>query len=496
MTTAPFPVSRGASLRTKVSSPFLGAGGAPLAASAFDAPVHEHGFVSLRVEGALPRELDGTLYRNGPTVFDVGTTKHLFDGNGAITAVRLRDGLAEGAVQVVRAPTADADAGKRRGRYASWSQPVGLGQFVRSLFGAPFIRNSASINVLPWQGRLFAMAESMPPVEIDPATLATLGETDLDGVVLGAWNAHPHRVAKRRTTYQFGMRVKPTSSRAWLDVYALPDVGAPSRLTTIPLPHMMEIHDFFVTERHVVFALVPVMADPMLLLRTRGAFGESLRWHPERGTELLVVPIDAPGDVVRIPTESFFFWHSVNAFETTDGKLVLDLVRYPDFASQTAWIDDIARGGAESPHEGAYFRAEVDLSARSVRWEERWPSAVEFPMVHPDFAGRAHRYAWLSGFSAGRGMPDRVVRFDVESGRALAFDPGVRGIVSEPVLVPKHGATTELDAWVLVLVGDMDANAGHLAVWDAARPEDGPLARAWFDHPFGPSLHGAWVPRT
>ena len=70
---------------------------------------HEHGFQPLRVEGRLPADLRGTLYRNGPARFDIGTRPHWFDGTGAVSAVRLDGASAIGAVRITHTPSVDAD---------------------------------------------------------------------------------------------------------------------------------------------------------------------------------------------------------------------------------------------------------------------------------------------------------------------------------------------------------------------------------------------------
>src|SRR5262245_10518195 len=64
----------------------------------------EHAFEPLRVEGTIPRDLVGTLYRNGPGLFERfgDRYRHWFDGDGAITAIRLERGTARGAVRIVR----------------------------------------------------------------------------------------------------------------------------------------------------------------------------------------------------------------------------------------------------------------------------------------------------------------------------------------------------------------------------------------------------------
>src|SRR6478752_3189786 len=78
----------------------------------------EHGFEPLRLEGALPQELAGTLYRTGPSLFSAGGRpyQHWFDGDGAVSAVRFSGGRASGAVKVVQseALVAERKTGKVR----------------------------------------------------------------------------------------------------------------------------------------------------------------------------------------------------------------------------------------------------------------------------------------------------------------------------------------------------------------------------------------------
>ena len=64
----------------------------------------EHGFEPMEVEGTLPPDLEGTLYRVGPGLFERfgRRVNHPFEADGAMSAVRIADGQAKGAVRVVR----------------------------------------------------------------------------------------------------------------------------------------------------------------------------------------------------------------------------------------------------------------------------------------------------------------------------------------------------------------------------------------------------------
>ena len=75
----------------------------------------EHGFEALRVEGKLPPDLEGTLYRVGPALnSSFGERyRHWFDGDGGIYAVRFArpDGAAfDGVASYGRRPTFDNGA--------------------------------------------------------------------------------------------------------------------------------------------------------------------------------------------------------------------------------------------------------------------------------------------------------------------------------------------------------------------------------------------------
>src|SRR5215510_2942343 len=64
----------------------------------------EHGFEPLRVEGTIPAELRGTLYRIGPSLFSSFGKRygHVFDGDGAVTAVQFGNEHTLGATKLVQ----------------------------------------------------------------------------------------------------------------------------------------------------------------------------------------------------------------------------------------------------------------------------------------------------------------------------------------------------------------------------------------------------------
>jgi all-trans-8'-apo-beta-carotenal 15,15'-oxygenase len=445
----------------------------------------EHGFEPLRVEGELPRELAGTLYRAGPGLFaSFGRAyDHLFEGDGAISGVRFRDGRAEGAHRVVQ--SAGLVAERAAGRAIYGSAVPRAHRVANALRGR--VKNVANTNVLTWQGRLFGLVESSRPTELAPDSLATHGETDLGGVVLETFTAHPHPVAARQAIYGFGTRFGRAPA---LVLYELPAAGAARRIGEVALEQNTVVHDFVATERHLVFVIGPARLRALRLLLGEWRADRFFAWQPERGSEVIVVPIDDPSRPTRFRTEPFFVWHFANAFERGD-SIVADFVRHPDLRAMATLRTEALLGGAIVDMDGGDLcRATIDWRRGRMDIERMWGEPCEFPTIDARGAGSVRRHAWLATTEK---QPRSIARFDFERVEAVQWAPPAGQHVSEPVFAPRLGAAGECNGWVLVLVYDERTHTSHVAVLDAERPDQGPIAQAHFDHHVPLTLHGAWV---
>ncbi len=435
----------------------------------------EHGFVPLTVEGALPPALTGTLYRNGPGIFELFGRRysHPFEGDGAITAIRLEGGRAHGACRLT-APAGlceeRAAGAMRYGWSAPWWRRVSNAARSR-------MKNTANTSVLLWQGRLFALMEAGRPVELDPVSLATMGERDLGGVVGATFSAHPHRVAARRATYNFGL---VHGRRSRIELYELPDAGQARRLGSVPLPTPTMIHDFAVSGRHAVFFVSPARIDLPRAVTGIGPFLELFRWQPGQGTEIIVAPLDQPAAAVRFTVPAFHQWHFANAYDDGD-VVVVDYCRYPDLASLGA-VGQVDGGGARALAAVRLHRARVDLRAGSLVSDAMCDLPCDFPVVAPGDEGAAHRFIWVADADLGG-----IARVDTRDGSIDRHRIGVGQAVTEPVVV---GAGDAL--YALTLGHDAHSDRAFLAVYDACTVGAGPVARCWFAHHVPITFHGTW----
>ncbi len=131
----------------------------------------------LVVEGELPSELSGTLYRNGPNPqFAPRGRYHWFDGDGMIHAFFFEDGVVRYRNRWVRSERFRCERAEGRALYGGLANMGGGDPSVAGRSG-----NTANTNVV-WHGdKLLALWEGGLPHEIDPKTLETVGLWDFEG---------------------------------------------------------------------------------------------------------------------------------------------------------------------------------------------------------------------------------------------------------------------------------------------------------------------------
>jgi carotenoid cleavage dioxygenase-like enzyme len=430
----------------------------------------EHGFEPLRVEGYLPAELRGTLYRCGPALRSCQghPYRHLFDGDGAVTALRFDGGSVHGAVRIVETPGLVAERAAGKALYPAYGTlPPGPPR------PHPRPKHAANISVLAHGDRVLALHEAGAPIELT-RELVTVGETELgEPSIRHGFSAHPH--AARGAHYNVGVHYGPKTQLA---LYELRD-GAARRFGTVDLAGPTMIHDVAVTERHIVVFAPPLRLDLRGFATGLVSYSDALQWRPELGTEVIVIPIDDPASTSRFTVEPFFQWHMAAAHERGD-EIVVDVVRYPDFSSN-AWIGALPSGRELAHLPGSLARATIDRVRRTAAFTPTSDLSIEFPTatVPGQVVALAHR-------SGSPNAPfDRIVSLDIATGRARDVELPPGHYPSEAIHAPGSDG-----GWLLSLVYDATIHTSHVAVIDGSTLAV--VARAWFDHHIPFTLHGTW----
>jgi len=151
------------------------------------------------VDGAIPPELAGTYYRNGPVLL-ASAGLHPFDGDGCPVSICFPGGGAPPRFRnaFVRTPgfVEEQRAGAPRLRTAFTRGTPGGGRWANplDLLNLDSLKNVSNTGLLQWQGKLLSLYESHRPHELSPADLSTVGETDLGGQLRSPRLAAHYRV--------------------------------------------------------------------------------------------------------------------------------------------------------------------------------------------------------------------------------------------------------------------------------------------------------------
>jgi carotenoid cleavage dioxygenase len=353
---------------------------------------------------------------------------------------------------------------------------------------APFVRADgtpdhtsakANTHVIRHAGRILALVESSFPTELTPE-LETVGLHDFGGRLKTAMTAHPKLCPVTGELHFFGYGFAPP----FLTYHRADARGELVQSEEIAVRGPTMIHDFAISERHVIFMDLPVVFDVERAMQGTLPYA----WSESYGARLGVMPRGGTGADVRwFEIEPCYVFHPMNAFDDGDA-VVLDVARYPDM-----WRKDASDFSAANLH-----RFHIDLVSGRVREQRLDDRSVEFPRVDPRREGRRYRYGYAVRTSDGGDGPrfGSLVQYDHQTGAARSHDFGPGCTPGEGVFAPASAGAGEDEGWVLTLVFDEARGTSRLEVLDATAFDKPPVASVALPQrvPFG--FHGSWLPET
>jgi all-trans-8'-apo-beta-carotenal 15,15'-oxygenase len=450
-------------------------------------------------EGAVPADLRGVLFRNGPGRAELYGQPygHPFDGDGHLNRFEFSDAGIRYRNRYVRTREFLEEEAARKILYRNFGTNI-PGGFHKNLLRMRF-KNAANTSVVMHAGRLHALWEGGVPHRLDPVTLETLARDDLGGALRNdaslierlmkpelPYSAHPKLDPATGELFNFGVA---SGRYPTLMLYQLGPEGVCVRRDRLVMPMASFVHDFTLTADHRVFFLTPTAFDfPRMLLGLASPV-DSLRSLPEP-TQILVLP--RRGTQVRSFTaRPCFIFHFTNAFD--DGPhIVVDAARMDHMPQSGAAAKLLAGSASEFPR--AYLTRYI-LDTRDGSVEERplTEHGGELGTINPAYWTRPHRYSWSIEVPRQRKAPysTGILKVDAEtrSAQVRDFAPNLTG---EPIFVARPGATAEDDGWLLSMCYDAEAHTGELLVLDAADLRT--ICRARMPHHSPLGFHGTWVP--
>ena len=453
--------------------------------SGFTTPPGDLPLTRVKVRGRFPDALAGTLFRVGPAGHDLGGERyhHWFDGDGMAQAFMIEGTQVrhQGRYIATGKRTAETRAGRR------------LTEAFGTLLPGTAAANSAdsvnvaNISLLPLGGELLALWEGGSATRLDPRTLDTLGlktwRADLAGV---PFSAHP-KVDPDGTVWNFGIG----SSQGLLLLYEIAPDGALRRAEAVPVSDLPMVHDFVVTERHLVFLLPPLVYDTKR--KEAGAsFLDAHVWRPELGMRALVIEKQDWSKRQTLALPAGFLFHLGNAWsedKAGDTVVHLDYVRSDTAESVFTTNREVMRGRYVRSPNPKLTVATLNLRT-GVATQVELPIEAEFPRIDARRVGLRHRHVVHAtqmldqrpGFAA-------IARTNVETGASQRFAYGPQVLVEEHLFVPDGDGP----GWIVGTVLDCAQNKTLLSCFAADRLADGPVAQATLPYALPLGLHGVFV---
>jgi carotenoid cleavage dioxygenase-like enzyme len=436
------------------------------------------------VSGRIPRELSGAYMRNGPNPrFKPIYYSYPMDGDGMIHAVYFDNGQARYRNRFVRTSGFMTEQRAGRAIYGSLTHPVPIDPGLIGPSGDPGpLKDGAFISVMRHGGHLLAFDEATTCYELT-MDLDTIGEwkagTDKP-INLGAHNRrHPTTGALFTLAYSL---TAPT-----VEFHEIDASGKLAKTFSIALAAPTMIHDFVLTERHIVLLACPAIFD----LKAAQSGKPMLQWQPSLGTRIGLIALDG-SSVKWLDADPFFVFHFGNGFER-GGHIFIDYVRHDRLNLGYATVNQKAP---------TLHRMNIDLASHKIADAEIASMVVEFPRINDALNALPTRFVYLPTLTNTLQLANppsatfnTMMKVNTETGDIVRHDFGNR-VAGEATFIPRKPNGGEDDGYLAIFAFDPVNRTSDLVLLDAAHIDAEPVAVIRMPQRVPQGLHGNWMPKA
>ncbi|XP_026157619.1 beta,beta-carotene 15,15'-dioxygenase [Mastacembelus armatus] len=508
--------------------------------------------VKAEVTGSVPSWLQGTLLRNGPGLFSVGSCEynHWFDGMSLIHSFTFRNGEMTYRSKFLKSHTYNRNIKADKIVVSEFGTMI-YPDPCTNIFSRAFthLRNIISnftdnnlINIIRYGQDYYATSEINYMNQIDPGTLETIGRINYrDHITLNLATAHPH-YDNEGNTYNMGttimgfgrpkyvlFKVPADTSDKKQKKPALRKVqqvcSIPCRSTLFP----SYFHSFGMTDNYIVFVEQSFKLD---IVRLATAYFRGLTWgkcliFDKDDNTLFHIINKKTGKAIstRFYGDALVVFHHINAYEDDD-HVVFDLISYKNsnlydmfyihnMKQETSNFIESNKSFSpprcqrfvlplnihkESPR-GTNLVTLTDTTAQAVMQEDgsvycqpdTLLEGLELPGINHNFNTKKYRYFYGSRLEWSP-FPNKIAKFDIVTRKHIEWEQE-NCYPSEPVFVASPGAVDEDDGLILSSVISTDPNISpFMLVLNAKTMEE--VSRASIPASVHIDLHGLFIPAT
>jgi carotenoid cleavage dioxygenase len=471
------------------TEPNLYGGGGSVAGTVHRA---ETEIIDCEVEGALPLDLDGIFYRVGPDPQYPKDPRYAgdihFDGEGHVSMFRIKDGHVDYRSRYVRNQRWKAQNAARRSLFGMYRNPFTDEPSVEGLS-----RGTANTQVFYHHGKLLALKEDSPPVAMDPLTLETTDDYYTFGGALQGetYTAHPKIDSKTGDLLGFGYEARGLASHD-IEILSVDPNGRANWHTWAKAPYPGMLHDFAVTDDHIAFLTVPLVAD----VEQMKAGGLHFSYDSTLPSYLGVLERGADGSQMKwFPGPTVMCTHTMGAW-SEGSRIIVDMDgaeanQFPFFPNRHEPFDPV-KG------MGVIRRFSVDLAdttANSFSMEVLFPE-VKGVLARQDdrYHTLKYRYGFMLTIKPGPARQASWTMVDHETGKVSVYDPGPSTALAEMCFVPRSKDAPEGDGYLVGVANRLDQGGrSDLIVVDTRDLEAGPIAVVKMPYKAVGQIHGFWV---
>ncbi|NOX49704.1 MAG: carotenoid oxygenase [Gammaproteobacteria bacterium] len=441
------------------------------------------------IQGAWPKELVGTFYRNGPARHEIGNFRysHWFDGDGMLQAYRMSDNGVSHSAKFVQTYKYQAEKREGRAMYPGFASVPDNPSPVTS----PDSTNVGNISVLHHHGKLLALWEAGSPWEMDEDTLDTKGIFSFAPQTKGVpFSAHP-RVEPDGTLWNFGY----LSNAKLLVLWHIDAKGKLVKVDKINVDPMGMPHDFIVTSKHLV-----IMVPPFHYESNSGpTFMDAHSWNPDLPCRVLVVDKNDFQNHFWVELPSQWVFHYGNGWEDEAGIIRFDAARASSPSVMTEVFRKVMQGDIAPSAASAHHQYRIDTKRKTISEAPMFSPTIhsEFPSVDPRISCRRNNLLVMltrdTEQPALHSNLNEIATFAFDSGRLNTFRYPEHQLPEEHVFVPKPGSKPESEGWIVGTALDWKSQQTLMTVFDVRAVEDGPVATATLPYALPLGLHGKFV---
>ena len=428
-------------------------------------------WTNLKVEGKVPKSLNGNLFRTAPgQSSNYGVKlKHLFDGDAYATNWHFSNGKVS-----------------LKGRYIPTPGRLKEKKAGKMLFGeygtaAPSGRNGGknqpSVNIIEWRGKLLGLSEGGMPTIISPKTFDFEGYENFGGVVPNhlTFTAHPRFDPETGDMFAWGFEKRPPGTMHIIK--ANRKTGKAETLYKVPQRGFNMVHDAMLTENYFVILIPPTPYDMQMLMSGK-TVGDAVKFVENQPTMLYAFPRDNKGGkakpiVMELPP--YIIFHYGNAYETKPNRIVFEAI-----ATDDNRLFDVLRNWRTGKKLPEFRRPRlkqimIDLAKKLVVSSTNLAEDVEFPRYDMRLTGKKSRFLYVADKLYDENAS--IIRVDLKTHSSNKVGMGKARTVAEPVFVPRTAKIDEERGWILALGFDARKNENFLEIRDAQTLDF--AARVW-----------------